>query len=55
MQSRYLKITALLCFAISFPLQAKLAIHDGLDALWYLHYQKAEQIFRQLGDEYVWF
>ncbi|MFM2479730.1 hypothetical protein [Celerinatantimonas sp. MCCC 1A17872] len=51
MQYRYLKITVLLCFAISFPLQAKLAIHDGLDALQHHHYQKAEQVFQKLGEQ----
>ncbi|WP_131911245.1 SEL1-like repeat protein [Celerinatantimonas diazotrophica] len=51
MQSQYLKITALLCFTISFPLQAKFAIHNGLDALWHHHYQKAEQVFQTLGEQ----
>ncbi|MFM2479729.1 hypothetical protein [Celerinatantimonas sp. MCCC 1A17872] len=36
---------------MSFPLQAKLAIHDGLDALWHHHYQKAEQVFQKLGEQ----
>ncbi|CAG9298337.1 SEL1-like repeat protein [Celerinatantimonas diazotrophica] len=51
MQSQCLKIAVLLCFAMSFSLQAKLAIHHGLDALWHHHYQKAEQVFNQLAEQ----
>ncbi|MFM2477284.1 hypothetical protein [Celerinatantimonas sp. MCCC 1A17872] len=36
---------------MSFPLQAKPTIHDGLDALWHHHYQKAEQVFQKLGEQ----
>ncbi|CAG9298335.1 tetratricopeptide repeat protein [Celerinatantimonas diazotrophica] len=51
MQSKCLKIAVLLCFTISFPLQAKLAIHNGLDALWHHQYKKAEQVFSQLAEQ----
>ncbi|MFM2477283.1 hypothetical protein [Celerinatantimonas sp. MCCC 1A17872] len=36
---------------MSFPLQAMPSIHDGLDALWHHHYQKAEQVFQKLGEQ----
>ncbi|WP_131911247.1 SEL1-like repeat protein [Celerinatantimonas diazotrophica] len=36
---------------MSFPLQAMPTIHNGLDALWHHHYQKAEQVFQTLGEQ----
>ncbi|MFM2479727.1 hypothetical protein [Celerinatantimonas sp. MCCC 1A17872] len=51
MRSRYFKIISLLCLAISFPLQAKLAIHDGLDALSHHEFAKAEKIFAEQADK----
>ncbi|CAG9298344.1 hypothetical protein EV690_0380 [Celerinatantimonas diazotrophica] len=51
MQSRYLSIVILLCIAMSFPIRAMPAIHNGLDALSHHHYQKAEQVFSQLAEQ----
>ncbi|WP_131911252.1 SEL1-like repeat protein [Celerinatantimonas diazotrophica] len=36
---------------MSFPLQAMPTIHNGLDALWHHHYQKAEQVFQTLSEQ----
>ncbi|WP_207907500.1 sel1 repeat family protein [Celerinatantimonas diazotrophica] len=36
---------------MSFPLQAMPGIHNGLDALWHHHYQKAEKVFQELGEQ----